>query len=461
MHKIYVKDIIEKCQGKLIIGDENLELVNFSKDTRTINKNDIYVAIKGEVFDGNKFYQDALDKGAIACILDSFDETKFDKEKYKDKTIILVKDTIKCLQDLARYKRSLYNIPVIAITGSVGKTSTKDIVASVLSKKYNVLKTEGNNNNQIGLPLTILKLQDHNCLVLEMGMNHLKEISTLTNIAKPTMAIITNVTTAHIGILGNRENILKAKLEILEGLINDKTIIINNDNDMLHKAKISNEYNIVTVGIENKSDFMATNIIQTNDRSTFDIEYNNKKTKIQVGVPTTPFIYNSLIAYATGILNNVEENNMKDAIANVELSNNRLAKHINKKGITIIDDTYNASYDSMKMALEILKKESNRKVAILGDMLELGSYSQEIHEKIGLEVINNNVDILITVGNESKYIEKIAVKNGFNKENTYHFDNAQDCYENLNKILKENDTVLLKASHGIGLTNIVNKLIKE
>ena len=461
MHKIYVKDIIEKCQGKLIIGDENLELVNFSKDTRTINKNDIYIAIKGEVFDGNKFYQDALDKGAIACILDSFDETKFDKEKYKDKTIILVKDTIKCLQDLARYKRSLYNIPVIAITGSVGKTSTKDIVASVLSKKYNVLKTEGNNNNQIGLPLTILKLQDHNCLVLEMGMNHLKEISTLTNIAKPTMAIITNVTTAHIGILGNRENILKAKLEILEGLINDKTIIINNDNDMLHKAKISNEYNIVTVGIENKSDFMATNIIQTNDRSTFDIEYNNKKTKIQVGVPTTPFIYNSLIAYATGILNNVEENNMKDAIANVELSNNRLAKHINKKGITIIDDTYNASYDSMKMALEILKKESNRKVAILGDMLELGSYSQEIHEKIGLEVINNNVDILITVGNESKYIEKIAVKNGFNKENTYHFDNAQDCYENLNKILKGNDTVLLKASHGIGLTNIVNKLIKE
>lgn len=461
MHKIYVKDIIEKCQGKLIIGDENLELVNFSKDTRTINKNDIYIAIKGEVFDGNKFYQDALDKGAIACILDSFDETKFDKEKYKDKTIILVKDTIKCLQDLARYKRSLYNIPVIAITGSVGKTSTKDIVASVLSKKYNVLKTEGNNNNQIGLPLTILKLQDHNCLVLEMGMNHLKEISTLTNIAKPTMAIITNVTTAHIGILGNRENILKAKLEILEGLINDKTIIINNDNDMLHKAKISNEYNIVTVGIENKSDFMATNIIQTNNRSTFDIEYNNKKTKIQVGVPTTPFIYNSLIAYATGILNNVEENNMKDAIANVELSNNRLAKHINKKGITIIDDTYNASYDSMKMALEILKKESNRKVAILGDMLELGSYSQEIHEKIGLEVINNNVDVLITVGNESKYIEKIAVKNGFNKENTYHFDNAQDCYENLNKILKENDTVLLKASHGIGLTNIVNKLIKE
>ena len=459
--KIYVKDIIEKCDGKLIIGNKDLELINFSKDTRTINQEDIYVAIKGDVFDGNDFYQDALDNGASACILSKFDETTFDKEKYKDKTIILVKDTIKCLQDLASYKRSLYNIPVIAITGSVGKTSTKDMVASVLSKKYNVLKTEGNNNNHIGLPLTILKLQDHNCLVVEMGMNHLKEISVLTNIAKPTMAIITNVTTAHIGILGSRENILKAKLEILEGLIDNKTIIINNDNDMLHNANISNIYNKITIGIDNKSDFMAKNINQTNELNRFEIEYNNKKTPIEIKIPTTPFIYNSLIAFATGILNDVNINDIKEAISNVELSNNRLSRHINKKGITIIDDTYNASFDSMKMALEILKQEKNRKIAILGDMLELGKFSKEIHEKIGLEVINNKVDILITVGIESKYIEKEAIKKGFAKEKTYHFQNAEECYKNLNKILKEKDSVLLKASHGIGLTNIVNKLIKE
>lgn len=459
--KIYVKDIIEKCHGKLIIGNPDLELVNFSKDTRTINKNDIYVAIKGEVFDGNKFYQDALDKGAIACILDSFDEKEFDKEKYQDKTIILVKDTVKCLQELASYKRSLYNIPVIAITGSVGKTSTKDMVSSVLEKKYNVLKTEGNNNNHIGVPLTILRLQDHNCLVVEMGMNHLKEISVLTNIAKPTMAIITNVTTAHIGILGSRENILKAKLEILEGLIDNKTIIINNDNDMLHNAKINNEYNLITVGIENKSDFMAKNINQNNDYSKFDIEYNNTSTPIKIEIPTTPFIYNSLIAYAAGILNKVDPKDIKDAIANIKLSNNRLSRHMNKKGITIIDDTYNASYDSMKMALEILSKEKNRKVAILGDMLELGKYSKEIHEKLGIEVVNNNIDILITVGTESINIEKDAIKHGFDQNNTYHFKDAEECYDNLNKILKEKDTVLLKASHGIGLTNVVNKLIKE
>ena len=458
---IYVKDLIEKCNGKLIIGNENLELINFSKDTRTINKNDIYVAIKGEVFDGNKFYQDALDKGAIACILDNIDEDKLDKEKYKDKTIILVDDTVKCLQTIASYKRSLYDIPVIAITGSVGKTSTKDMVSSVLSKKYKVLKTEGNNNNHIGLPLTILRLQDHDCLVVEMGMNHLKEISVLTKIAKPTMAIITNVTTAHIGILGNRENILKAKLEILEGLIDNKTIIINNDNDMLHNANISDEFNKITVGIDNDSNFMAKNINKNKEYAKFDIEYNNNVIPVQVAIPTTPFIYNGLIAFATGILNDVKIEDIKDAIANVELSKNRLSKHTNKKGITIIDDTYNASFDSMKMALELLKQENNRKVAILGDMLELGKYSKELHEKIGPEIINNKVDVLITVGEESKYIEKEAIKNGFNKENTYHYKDAETCYQNLNKILKKNDIVLLKASHGIGLTNIVNKLINE
>lgn len=459
--KIYVKDIIEKCNAKLIIGDKNLELNNFSKDTRTINENDIYVGIKGEVFDGNKFYQDALDKGASACILDNFNELEFDKEKYKDKTIILVKDTVKCLQDIATYKRSLYNIPVIAITGSVGKTSTKDMVSAVLSKKYKVLKTEGNNNNHIGVPLTILRLQDHNCLVVEMGMNHLKEISVLTKIAKPTMAIITNVTTAHIGILGSRENILKAKLEILEGLIDNKTIIINNDNDMLHNANINQEYNKITVGIDNKSDFMAKNIKTTNDTNEFDIEYNQESTKIKIGIPTTPFIYNSLIAFAVGTLNNVKKEDIKAAIANIELSKNRLSKHVNKKGITIIDDTYNASFDSMKMALEILSKEKGRKVAILGDMLELGKYSQEIHTKVGQEIKNNNIDILITVGEESKYIEKEAINDGFIKENTYHFKNAEECYNNLNKILKEKDVVLLKASHSIGLTNVVNKLISE
>ena len=232
-----VKDILNITNGKLIIGNEKLECENFSKDTRTIQKGDIYIGIKGEKFDGSEFWKQALDDGADAVIIENVKISQEEMEKYSNKTIIKVQDTLKALYEIAKYKRSLYDIPVIAITGSVGKTSTKDLIASVVSTKYKTLKTEGNNNNNIGLPLTILKLKDHEALVIEMGMNHFGEISLLTDIAKPTLAVITNIGTSHIGNLGSRENILKAKLEILEGMEIPK-IIINNDNDLLHLSLI-------------------------------------------------------------------------------------------------------------------------------------------------------------------------------------------------------------------------------
>ena len=189
MPNIYVKDIIDKCNGELLIGDKNLVLNNFSKDTRTINKGDIYIGIKGESFDGNTFYEEAFSKGASCCILDNIPEN-IDISKYQDKTIIKVPNTIKCIQQLAKIKRSMYNIPVIAVTGSVGKTSTKDIIYEVVKTKYKTLKTEGNQNNHIGLPLTILKLTDEEALVVEMGMNHLGEISVLAKYQKMIDALV-------------------------------------------------------------------------------------------------------------------------------------------------------------------------------------------------------------------------------------------------------------------------------
>ena len=204
-----LEKIINNIDIISIYNKEEIYIKGFSKDTRVIGENEFFVAIKGENFDGNDFVLEALNKGAIGAIMDKKDISE--DIINLGKPIILVKDSIKALQQLAAYKRSLYNIPVIAITGSVGKTSTKDIIASVVSEKYKVLKTEGNLNNHIGLPLTILKLEDHEALVVEMGMNHFHEIELLSNIAKPTLAVITNVGTAHIGILGSRENILKAK----------------------------------------------------------------------------------------------------------------------------------------------------------------------------------------------------------------------------------------------------------
>ena len=457
MHNLYVKDILDKCNGKLITGNKDLILTNFSKDTRIINKGDTYIAIKGEVFDGNKFIEEAFSKGASCCIVEHLNNV--DINKYKDKTIVQVKDSIKCLQTLAKYKRSLYNIPVIAITGSVGKTSTKDLVYEVVNKKYKTLKPVGNLNNHIGLPLTILGLKDHEALVVEMGMNHLKEISLLTNIAKPTIAIITNIGTAHIGNLGSRENILKAKLEITESLKPNSPLIINNDDDMLSKevANLNKKYNLITIGIDNKSTYNATNIEDNIFSSTFNI--NNDKININVG--SKAFIYNSLVAYAVGKILKIDSKDIIEAIAKFKLSPHRLEKKVSKTGITIIDDTYNANQDSMINSLSILSKVKNkRRVAILADILELGNYTKEIHENIGKKIFPNTLDILITVGENAKLIAKEAQKNNFKNTNIYNFKDYKDCLENVQTLLSKNDIVLLKGSHGMNLIKVVEELLK-
>ena len=216
-----IKDVLSCTNAKLIIGNEEKELIKYSKDTRTINKGDTYIGIKGENFDGSQFWEEALKKGADTVIINNLKIDEELKQKYskENKNIIQVDDTVIAIGQMASLKRDLYGskLKVIGVTGSVGKTSTKDIIANVMSQKYKTLKTEGNNNNNIGLPLTILRLQDEEVAVIEMGMNHFGEITYLSKIAKPDIAVITNVGTSHIGNLGSRENILKAKLEIIYG----------------------------------------------------------------------------------------------------------------------------------------------------------------------------------------------------------------------------------------------------
>ena len=315
MHEIYVRDIIRLCGGRLLNGNKDLVLGKICMDSRKVNKGDVYVGIKGEVFDGNKFCYDAINKGASVCIIDSVDNDY----QYGDATVVLVDDTLKCIQDLARYKRSLYDIPVVAITGSVGKTSTKDIIASVVSQKYKTCKTIGNYNNHLGVPLTILSLRDEEALVVEMGMNHLGEISLLSDIAKPTISVITNVGTAHIGNLGSRENILKAKLEILDGMI-DKNIIINYDNDMLNSAyeELINDYVVNTVSIDSDSKYKAVNIKEDVFSSSFNIDGICNDIKVNVG--GRAFIYNSLVAYAVGSILGISDDKIKKGIEEFKLS---------------------------------------------------------------------------------------------------------------------------------------------
>lgn len=443
---IYAKDIIDICNGQLICGNLDLECINFCKDTREINKGDIYVGIKGESFNGNIFYKEAIEKGAEICILDNDTEIE-DKYKNGECTIILVDDTVTCLQKLAKYKRDLYNIPVVAVTGSVGKTSVKDIISSVLSFKYNVLSTKGNFNNEIGLPLTVLGLNDsHDILVVEMGMSSFGEIHLLSNIARPTIAVITNIGTAHIGNLGSRENILKAKLEILDGM-NSGTLIINNDNDMLKTVKYNN---LITIGIENDSDYMAHDIYEKIFSSSFYINDNY----VEIPVGSRAFIYNSLFAFAVGKKLGLSEDEISDSLRKFKLTPHRL-ELIKTSKIDIIDDTYNASFDSVKNSLELLSKVDNRKVFIFADILELDVFGECIHTDIGNVVLDNNIDVLITVGSLSKYTYDVV--NNKDKE-CYYFENNDKLLENIDRILDDGDMVLVKGSNGMKLIDVVNYL---
>lgn len=453
-----VKEILKVTKGKMLFGNEELEVENFSKDTRTIQKGDIYIGIKGEKFDGSNFWNQALDAGATAVIISNIQISKEEKEKYKDKTIIQVEDTFEALYEIAKYKRSLYNIPVIAVTGSVGKTSTKDIIASVVSQKYKTLKTEGNNNNNIGLPLTILKLKDHEALVVEMGMNHFGEISLLTNIAKPTLAVITNIGTSHIGNLGSRENILKAKLEILEGMKIPR-VIINNDNDLLHKWYEGNKEKIEihTYGINNSSDVIAEKIELGEEKSKFVVKTSSEKVNIDVPVGGEHFVYNALCGFMVGKVLGLTAKEIQNGISKFELTKKRMDIRVLKNGATLINDSYNASYESMKASLKYLSSRTDlRKIAVLGDMLELGDFSKELHEKVGEEVANDNIDVLICRGEFAKNIISKANKN--KKTQCTLLQNNEEILSKLQEILKEGDGVLIKASNGMKFYEICQKL---
>ena len=460
-----VQDVVRITNGKLIIGTKDEICENFSFDTRNIIENGTFVGIKGERADGSTLWKEALDNGAKIVIVENINFTYAEMEAYKEKskTIIKVDDTLKALTQIAEYKRTLYNIPIVGVTGSVGKTSTKDIIASVVSQKYKTLKTEGNNNNHIGVPKTILRLKDEEAAVVEMGMNHLGAIEALTNISKPTLAVITNIGTSHIGNLGSRQNILKAKLEILDGM-KEKKIVINNDNDLLHKwyEENKNKYEIITFGIINDSDFMAEDIILNDYGSSFICETKGEKISINVPVAGEHYIYNALCAVAVGKTLDLTNEQIEAGIKNVQIAKKRMEIVNLKNNITLVNDTYNASLESVKEALKYISNIPNgRKIAVLGDILELGEFSSQIHEKIGKEVVKQKIDVLICSGTHSKIICDTAAENGIKQENIYYEQNTKNVIKRIKENMKKGDVILLKASKGMKFFDIATELIEK
>jgi len=454
VEKITIREILTATGGKLISGNEETIITNISTDSRKPESGVLFVALKGDNFDGNDFAEGFL-QGGEAVVVEK------DIKPVNGKSIIRVECTKKALRDIAKYYRNKFDIPVVGVTGSVGKTSTKDMLSSVLSQKFNTLKTQGNFNNEIGLPLTVFNLTKENeVAVLEMGMNNFGEISRLTNIAQPSIAVITNIGTAHIGNLGSQQNILKAKLEILEKLTPNGIVVLNGDDKILYSLKGKLPHTVIYYGIDNlKADIVATNIILGADKSKFKAKINGKIYSFEVNVIGQHHIYNALAAIIVGLQQKVEIEKIIKGVA--EFSSGSMRQSIVKlEGITLIEDCYNASSASMEAALKVLSQigGANRTIAVLGDILEQGDYSEKAHREVGTAVAEFEINKLITVGTDSKYIADEAKRRGIT--DILSFDNNALATEYLLSEVKKDDTVLFKASRGMKLEEISNK-VKE
>lgn len=452
MENLTLDEIVNSINGKIYINANNNKYNNLSTDTRKITKDSIFIALKGENFNGNDYVDEASKKGANLCIVE---EIKFKASDLNGNTsVVLVDDTKKALLDLAEYYRSKLKIKVIGITGSTGKTSTKDLTAAALSKKFKVFKTKGNFNNDIGLPLMIFQLDNsYDVAVLEMGMSNFGEIHKLAKTARPDIAIITNIGISHIENLKSRENILKAKMEITDFFTKENILIINGENDLLSTIS-SKDYKIIKVGF-NDEDFIGKNIYSDENHIEFTLEHEQDHVKFNIPVPGKHNVLNSLLAIAAAKTLDVGYEDLKEGIKNLNATSMRL-DIVKGEKFTIIDDCYNASPDSMKAALDVMSNMNTvkRKVAVLGTMKELGTESYMYHREVGEYARNKGVDFLITVGEFNE-----AYKEGFNNDENFRgFNSVEDASEFVVNAIKDKDCVLVKASRSMKFEAIVNKL---
>lgn len=457
MEALSVKDLLQATNGNLISGNELDEINNIAIDSRKAKLGDVFIAIIGENLDGHKFMQSALDNGCKTFIKNRSNSIKFESS---DINLIEVDDTTIALGDIAKYYKEKFVIPYIGVTGSVGKTTTKDMIYAAISNNFDTLKNEGNFNNHIGVPLTLFNLnKKHECAIIEMGMSNFNEIEYLANIVNPKIGVISNIGLSHIENLGSQDGILKAKLEITTNFDENNILILNGDDEYLSKVcKEDCNYNLKTFGFNSNNDVYCTEYIMSEDSINFKCIIDGKEEAIFIPTVGKHNIYNAMAAILVGLTLGMKLEDIKLGLRGFTASKMRL-DIFKKDDLTIINDAYNASPDSMKAALDILGRYEKRRVAILGDMFEMGEHSEYGHRLVGESSINN-VDILITIGDMSKFIGDEAKKLGLDNNNIHHFENKELAIESLNNLINKDDVVLVKASRGMKLEQIVEYLSK-
>lgn len=430
--------------GGRLIGNGMAEALKINTDTRKISEGDMFVALRGENFDGNNFVSQAFEKGAVICVANR------ETEVPEGRAEIVVQDTGRALLELAGNYRDRFNIHLVGITGSVGKTTTKEMIACALERGFKTLKTEGNFNNEIGMPHTLFRLDEtYEAAVIEMGMNHFGELSRLSKTAKPDIAVITNIGISHIENLGSRENILKAKLEILDGLKEGGTLILNGEDELLKTVK-SDKYKIVYYGLGDGYDIcgevLSDNSIKISGET------------ITLSVDGRHNLLNACAAMAVAAELGLSPCIAARGIENYRPDGKRQTTVVSPQGVTIVCDWYNAAPQSVTVALELLSKKNGRKIAVLGDMLELGHLSEQSHRDVGKAAAQYGIDCIFTYGEKSVVTVEGAKEAGL--LNAVHFSDKQKLAEHLIKFLKKGDFVLIKGSRSMKMEDIYEQIMR-
>lgn len=459
MEKITVKEILPYLSAKLVRGAENTEITGVCIDSRIIKEGDIFFPFAGKNVDAHQFILEALKKGASCSMAtgDWFVPVDFPQ----DKCLIKVNNISEALQKLASYYRQQLNTPyIIGITGSNGKTTTKDLIASVVKEKYKTLKTQGNYNNEIGVPLTLFGLtKEHQVAVVELGMRGLGEITELTEIVHPNLGVITNVGETHLEILGSKENIAQAKGELVEAIPQAGWVILNADDPLVAAMANKAKGTVIFYGLEKEAQIRAYNVQSLGEQGmSFILVADSEQIEIELPLLGYHNIYNALAAAAVGKTLGLDLATIKHGLENVELTGMRLEVIETTQRIKIINDAYNASPASMKGALRILRdislERGGKAAAILGNMYELGEYTQEAHRSIGRLVAELGVDFLITVGDLASEIAQGAIDAGMDKGKVVVCNSNQDTLNRL-PLFKKGDTVLIKGSRSMKMEEIV------
>jgi len=462
-----IKQIVRIVRGRLLAGDAQRDVApdRIITDSRAIKPGDFFVALSGPNFDGNDYAEEAIARGACGVIVTRYNG----KPCTCGAAVIKVRDAVRALQDIAAYHRLKFRIPVVAVTGSNGKTSVKDMIAAVLSKKFCVLKSEGTKNNHIGVPQTILKLNNtHEVLVLELGTNHKGEIKTLGAIASPTIAVMTNIGPSHLEFLKDLDGVYNAKREILDTLYGKSPLVIVNGDDPYLSRIRPKHFKLITYGLNGGNNINAGNIIILKNKINFRVIigsvkklFGKEKKEFELNLLGVHNIYNALAAIAVGRASGVGYKPLYDAL--LKFTPTRLRLDLKEaRGITIINDAYNSNPLSMKSAVGALANyPAVSRWVVSGDMMELGAKAASFHKMVGRQIADKRIDGLITLGRYSRYTSLEARAAGMRKDRVWHLHNHDEIVSVLRRMVKRGDAVLVKGSRGMRMETVAEKFCEK